>query len=602
MSSRLKVILSAHYKLFLSILIFFQALSLIFTFANKREGVHSDENWSYGYANSFYQQHIYADASGNNINLNEWKDSSILRDYIQVNKDQRFRFDSVFSNMSEDYSPPLHSLILHAICSFFPDTFSWWYGFFINIIAFILSIWILFMIVNILFKSIPLSFAISFFYGFSFSTINCFIFIRTYGLLTCFALSFIYLLIKLVQAEKIIAKFFVLVYMVTVLGCLSHYFYYAFAFFLSFAFCINLLIQKKIKLFFTFAFTMLLSVVTSLIIFPSTIHMVLKGQSLYAMHMPLSWEIKYCINLCFLENFGFVPPYPTSITWCIVKFACIFLFILLSGFLFLFRKEPWLIAILRKLKLKTKTCCQLLPATIKNLLCSFWFSLLFTFCFTFILIAKISNVFLMNIFTDRYLFFLMPIFDLCIIKFVYIVLQYITKRSRHFTVLSHTLITLLLCMGLIANHLNTDDHYYFKRNTNAPTLTSLTRNANVIITLSSDWHFTCYTTLLRESKSIFVCIPNSKQGLDYMKPALEKLDNHLPVYLIMEKSSLDGVKQNSGSFDIINFNHETSKLFTSGYTEKNLTDFFSSSTWCTTNKKIQTEKSFQGELVVYQLR
>ena len=70
----------------------------------------------------------------------------------------------------------------------------------------------------------------------------------------------------------------------------------------------------------------------------------------------------------------------------------------------------------------------------------------------------------------------------------------------------------------------------------------------------------------------------------------------------MEKESLGGAKQNSGSFNINNSDEGLSKLFTSGYTERELLDFFSSCTWCTTSKKIQTEKSFQGELDVYQLR
>jgi len=51
-----------------------------------------------------------------------------------------------------------------------------------------------------------------------------------------------------------------------------------------------------------------------------------------------------------------------------------------------------------------------------------------------------------------------------------------------------------------------------------------------------------------------------------------------------------------------NFNNEAGKIFTSGYTEKDLVNFFSSCSWCTSVKKMQEETSFQGKLIVYQLR
>lgn len=598
MLSQIKCFIAMHYKIILSSLIFLQVILLVFTFSTKREGFHSDENWSYGYANSFFQPNIYKDDNEKKINIDEWKDSSILRNYIEVNKGQQFRFDSVFSNMSEDFSPPLHSLILHGICSFFPDTFSWWYGFSINIISFIVSIWLLFFIVKNLFSSIYLSYAICLFYGFSSAAINCFIYIRTYGLLTCLSLTFIYLLIIL-QKSISTGKYLFLIYLTTTLGFLSHYYYYAFAFSLSLIFCINLVAQKKFKILLTFASTMICAVISSLIIFPSAIHMVLKGSTLYAKHMPLSWEIKYCLNIFFFENFGFTPSYPTPVTWCILKFACIFFLIFLGGFLFLFRKEKWLTNFLTVLKIRLKRLFIYFPQKVLNVLRSFWLTLIFTFCFTLALVAKISNVYLMSIYTDRYLFFLMPIFDLCIIKILYMFLQWVTK---HFSKFLRPVITIILTLCLILTHVNGYNHYYFLRHSTAPTLTSLTKNANVIVTLKSDWHYVCYTTLLRDSKKIFVCIPNSDCGLDYMKSALEKLDNNLPVYLIMEEASLSGEKKSSTSFDINDFNTASRKIFTSGYTENDIVNFFSSCTWCTSITKLQIENSFQGQLVVYQLR
>lgn len=594
-----KKLLTLHYRLILCLLIFLQTLALIFTFSTKREGFHSDENWSYGYANSFFQSNIYIDNNKKSINTDKWEDSSILRDYIEVQNGERFRFDSVFDNMTEDFSPPLHSLILHGICSFFPESFSWWYGFSINIVAFILSIWLLFFVSKNLFNSIYVSLLTCFFYGFSSAALNCFIYIRTYSILTCFSLALIYLVTIFLKSKTISLKVSFLIYLISILGFLSHYFFYAFAFSLSLAFIVNLAARKKIKHILVFSFSMLLAVLSSLVIFPSTIHMVLKGQSLYAQHMPLLWEMKYCINLCFLETLGILPVYPSSVTWCILKFACIFMSIILSGFLFLFRKEPWFKKFIEHIKAKLNNFFIHFPAKIKNMFKSFWGCLLFSFCFTLVIVAKISNVYVMSIYTDRYLFFIIPVFILCVIKVIYTLLQYFFKQRKKFIL---PLLSLVLMLSLILVQSKGLTHYYFKRNTNTPTLTSLTKDANVIVTLKSDWHYVCYTTLLRNSRQIFVCQPDSEKGLDYMKPSLEQINNTLPVYLVMEEASLSGKKQSSGTIKMENFNNEAGKIFTSGYTEKDLVNFFSSCSWCTSVKKMQEETSFQGKLIVYQLR
>lgn len=585
-----------YFSVFLLILlIIIQSFLLIYIFSVKRQGFHSDENWSYGFANSYYQPHIHIDNDKKATNIEEWKDSSILRDYIEVREDQRFCFDSVCFNMSENFSPPLHSILLHGICSFFPNSFSWWYGFSINIIAFIISQLLLFFIAKELFHSTYIAFLTCAFYGFSFAAINCFIFIRTYALLTCLALAFIYLLLQL-QNSSHIKKHFLLIYVVTIMGCLSHYYYYAFAFFLSFSFCIQLLVQKKYRLLIKYAATMVLAVISSLIIFPSTIKMVLDGSSLYNVHMPLSWEIKSCINLIFVESLGFIPKYPDSITWCILGFSCVFLTIILSGFLFLFRNEKWLKEFLGTIPAKIYSFFSKITKKKFN---PIWLSLVFCLNFTLILIAKISNIFMMGLYSDRYLFFLIPIFDLCVIKVIVSILHFTFKHRR---VIIRPIFTLLLASSLLLVHSNNSTHYYFERNTNAPTLTTLTKDANVIVTLGTMWNYVCYTTLLRDSKNIFAFCPSSDQGLNHLKSALEGLNNAAPVYIIMDKSFLGEKKENIGSFKIDESGNTTSKFYGSGYSESDLLNFFSSCSWATSKEYVQTENSFQGELVIYRLR
>lgn len=117
----------------LGIMIALQLGMLLYSFQFHKEGCHSDELWSYGYANSYYQKDIYQNEKGEAVNANEWVNGDVLRDYLTVNKGEQFKYDSVYQNQINDLSPPLHSMILHTICSFFPEQFSLWFSFSINI-------------------------------------------------------------------------------------------------------------------------------------------------------------------------------------------------------------------------------------------------------------------------------------------------------------------------------------------------------------------------------------------------------------------------------------------------------------------------------------
>ena len=76
-----------HWKyVVLAVVITLSLTQIIIYFAFFKQGYHSDEIWSYGYANSFYQKDIHIDEDGNLTHMNEWTDTQVLKDYIEVNK------------------------------------------------------------------------------------------------------------------------------------------------------------------------------------------------------------------------------------------------------------------------------------------------------------------------------------------------------------------------------------------------------------------------------------------------------------------------------------------------------------------------------------
>ena len=113
--------------------------TITYMFAFEKEGFHQDDAWSYQFANGNYEtgMGIATDKDGNFKNANRWVDSELVREYMEVQDGMEFHYDSVLCNMSIEKNPPLHSIFVHTVCSFFPNTFSWWYAYAVNVLAFI---------------------------------------------------------------------------------------------------------------------------------------------------------------------------------------------------------------------------------------------------------------------------------------------------------------------------------------------------------------------------------------------------------------------------------------------------------------------------------
>ena len=121
------------------------AVQLVYTVGvfNSKKTFHTDEMWSYGLANSdgrpflFMQPRIaLSHHQGQRMyNFDEWVDGSYYKDYLVVKENERFRYDTVIYNQTLDMHPPLYYSILHTICSFFPEQFSWYFGLSINLVS-----------------------------------------------------------------------------------------------------------------------------------------------------------------------------------------------------------------------------------------------------------------------------------------------------------------------------------------------------------------------------------------------------------------------------------------------------------------------------------
>lgn len=592
----------------LAAMILVQLAYITYTFGWQREGYHSDENWSYGYANAYYQAQIYCDKDENPTNFNTWTSSDVFRNYIEVQEGQQFSYGSVAYNMAADFNPPLHSILLHTVCSFFPDSFSWWYAYIINVIAFITAMAALYFLGKELTHSKKTALFICFYYGILSGALNTFVYLRTYALLTALAVLYAYFHCRLYNKNfqkpfSSLAGIFVL----NIIGGLGHYYFLAFAFCFAVVFFIYQMLTKHFKAAGLYTLSMAGSVGIVFLIWPSTIDLLILGASdLYSRHMPLWWEIKTCFQFLIGESSGFLVYYLDAYQIAIFNVSLIFLLIIGTGLSVLFRNEPWFRSFIRKTLQKIKHTFQALPGRIKRM--NKKYLLLGISCLsTLIIIAKVSNIYLMGIHFDRYFFFLMPVTTAL---FVGVSMKLFRVVFKKFSTVSRTcLIIAFTLTGLMINYIYFPCHYIFPRNNaNRPNIETITKDANVIIVTLNNWHLVCYSTLLKDCRNFYAV--NTSVCMDSLD-SINELDDpsDSPVYLLVEQTFLrpETYEENTSNSIMESTNvpdnmKPVNEVLSFGFGMSDIVDKISTAKFATMCKFITKESGFTGVYNVYQLK
>ena len=516
-------------KLLLGILILIQLIRIGYVFVYQREGYHSDENWSYGYANSFYAPNIYMDTAGQISNFNQWISGQLLRDYIMVNPGEAFRFDSVFFNQQKDLSPPLHSMLLHAVCSLFPGTFSWYYSFAINIVFFVLTLIALYFLGLSLTDSRSVSLLACLFYGFTAGALNCFIYLRMYGMLTCLAVVSALLHSRLYRRGfQNAGRELVALVIVTIAGALTHYYFYILSFFLAALFCLLLLARRQWRSLATYAGSMLLAVAAALALFPFSLRQLAGGTSVYPNQMPYGWNLQTTLYLLIRETTGIQLVHPVSVMLAYAAAPALVLLVLTAAAAFLLRREPWF----RSLLVGIRHWPGQFGAFVRDRL---WkearmsILLLLAILATLAVIARISNVLNMGVFTDRYIFFLMPLACVLLIQGLTSLFRW---QGTHLA-WRHLLPVALVIAMLVLNNAFAEDHYLFRRQTQGEPIEQLTSDADCILVTSDAWRLTYYASVLKDVHLLYAV-----QVSDIMEsqPARLTEGSERPLYVLIETS------------------------------------------------------------------
>lgn len=242
--------------------------------------LHIDEGYSYGLMN--YDK---VDIMNNDDFYNNWHTDAYYEDYLTISKDEATNFAPVYENQKNDVHPPLFYLLLRCASSFTIDSFSKWTGIGLNIMIFIITSIIIYLIANKIFKNKLYAILVVLINGFTLASIDTTIFIRMYALNTLNLLIISYLHIINYNKQELKIKDLCIMSVFIVLGSLTHYHYLVFLFILYLIYMIRYIKNKNFKNAIKYTGMMIVSAIISLCIFPySFVHMFMgyRGQEAFS--------------------------------------------------------------------------------------------------------------------------------------------------------------------------------------------------------------------------------------------------------------------------------------------------------------------------------
>ncbi len=424
-----------------------------------RDGHHVDETWSYGFANSYYDPYIYSSSRYGDVvdreswkNLNVWLTGSVFNDYVTVEVDERFSFDSVLYNKEYDLGPALYSLLLHFVCSFFPGVFSWSFAFVINLVAFVFSSIFVYLII---FEISDNKFAGLFgilFYAFSGCATANYLYLRVYSLFTFWTLALFYVMVRFIKRKyKNNIVPFILLPLITILGCMTHYYFLVIAFFLTLFSALLIFLKKRYLDSVKFCIDMLLSVIAFFVLYRPALNMLLpyfKKESVVAgaagHSMPYSWNISVANIHFFMGTIGFCINFTISLVLYALGII-VFAAVTICLFAFLFRNEEWFKNFVLSVKRFLQGLCSSVLKFFKSFDSSLFVAILASMAYMLIIPFSVG-LYDMG-YVERYLFPAMTIFLVGYSSVIGLVLfKLITKPSKK---VLNTSLVFIICAMLV---------------------------------------------------------------------------------------------------------------------------------------------------------
>ena len=395
---------------FLSLIILVQIIYGTYVFAFEKMGFYTDEVWSYSYSNYFSDVFVYA----RDGYMGNFHDNGIVSEYIAVQPGERFNFSGVYKNSSGDLNPPLYYMLLHFICSFFPDKWSVVPAYIINVLSVIGTQIFLYLICRDIFREKKyLPFVCCIYYAVSRGALDTLIFLRMYAMLTFFTVMHIRYQFRVLHSSDIkeTKKSILLSFISCYAGFMTQSFFPAVGGIMTFMVCLRLAFGKQFKKMFAHGFSMLGAVLLYAVTFPpGVLHVISSGSSAHTegSEFPFVTQFRSMINFVLLPLTGRNISVFNTYTWIYVSVFLPVAAVLIGAAAFLLRKDPKFIKFRAAAAEKTKAFIR----GKKYLgVISYEFAALAAVAAGYLAVAaKVINIMLMGLFAERYVMNLFPLF------------------------------------------------------------------------------------------------------------------------------------------------------------------------------------------------
>lgn len=510
------------YGILLALLILAQLIYTVCVFTFQREGAHSDELWNYGYANSYYRPFLVADGHPNGRSLalempkhcNEWASGQRFHDYITVQPGERFAYGSVYYNKSTDFHPPLYCMLVHTVCSFFPNQFSYYYAFFVNCLCLIGTQIYLYLLASKLSGSRRVALLTCVLFGGGIGALSTYLFLRQYSLLTMLVVAYTYYGVSYLQAGEKYKRYVIGAAITAFLAFFTHFHAIAYIGVMTALMCILMLVRKEYRRMFLYGFSILGALVLLILVYPT---FVIYLFDLYAPPVNpkiVKMQIKILLNYWAEACMGFHVEVYNTMFWKLFPVITGGVLVVLGLLAFVFRKESWFRRLMKGLKR--------VPGRLVGFLKRADYSALIILLSCLTMYVFVGKTMVLRSYGNeaiRFVFLTFPLLSCVFTTFAYFLLRRVPKIGKK----SLWVISVLVLAILVKVQLTAPCYFLFQHFGDYQDVSELVKDKNVLtITyseFSNHWMLPCYCPYVYTADHVFCT------SADVMKDKMEEINS-----------------------------------------------------------------------------
>lgn len=494
------------YEILLVILVLLQLGYTSYVFVYQKQGFHMDEIWSYGLSNSSDGPFLdvedgvsYWDITVDKFqNCNEWVSGELFHDYLTVQPDERFDYGSVWHNQTLDVHPPLYYILLHTVCSFFPNQFSGYYAFFLNCIFLIGTQIYLYLLTRRLSGSPVTALLACVLYGGGIGAVSTFVFLRQYGMVTMLAVAYTYYAV-MYYGEKEKGKRYLAGAVITAfLAFMTQYLGIAYVGILTACMCLLMLARREFRRMFVYGGSLLAALGVFLLIYPAAPRQIFQPGYYMVKYYRDITQIRMLLNYWSTANMGYETAIFGTLFWNVAPIVAAALLVLVGMVAFVSRNEAWFPKGVDTVKKWPKSLWGFLkkadytPAAV-----------LLSALGMYMVVSKVVNVAAVEEAVIRYVFLTFPLLDAAIVTLAGGLLQRVPYVKRYSRVLLGAVILVILARV----HLMSSCYFLYPHYGDYQDVPAMVEGKNVVLVTDFDyshrWMMTYYAPYIYTAEHVF---------------------------------------------------------------------------------------------------